>query len=271
MSLYLCRQEPVKQPFYFEILGVRLYSSQELCYVIYNNPLLVMDGFVDKNLLDFIREDLDMPFLSEKLEKLQQSGEQEDELLSLILHECDYYSAAEAGKFSRQLKNYRKMSGTEFLKARADYLFTIKQYGKSAAEYRKILELPKGEQGDDNFKAKLYNNLGASYARLFMTEKAYKAYEKSFDLMKNGEILKRICYLSQWNTGLAVSERFSSLITDEMKQECEAERKHAEENAAGAESLKVLEELFQKDPIKRMQGAGDMIRKWKQEYRNIMS
>lgn len=62
MSLILCRQEPVKRPFYFEYLGVCIFSSQELCYVIYNHPLLVLDGFVDESLLEFIREDLDMAF-----------------------------------------------------------------------------------------------------------------------------------------------------------------------------------------------------------------
>ncbi len=45
MSLLLCRLEPVKHPFVVAELGVRLFSSQELCYVIYENPLLVMEDF----------------------------------------------------------------------------------------------------------------------------------------------------------------------------------------------------------------------------------
>ena len=35
MSLILCRQEPVTSPYFVEELGVHLYSSQELNYVIY--------------------------------------------------------------------------------------------------------------------------------------------------------------------------------------------------------------------------------------------
>ncbi|MEY8353813.1 hypothetical protein AALB39_10695 [Lachnospiraceae bacterium 54-53] len=271
MSLYLCRQEPVKHPFYFEGLGVRLYSSQELCYVIYNNPLLVMDGFVDKNLLLFIRDDLDMPFLAAKLEKWQQSGEEEDELLAVILHECDYYNAAEVSRFRQRLTGYRRLPAAEFLKEKADFLFSGKQYGKAAAEYRKVFELPGTERGEGAFQAKIYNNLGAAYARLFMTEKACQAYQKSFDLVKSNDVLKRICHLSRWNGGLALNERFQALMTDELKQECESEREKADEAAAGADSLLELEDLFRKDPIKRFQGAGELVRKWKQEYRNIMS
>ncbi|WP_077610554.1 hypothetical protein [Clostridium sp. Marseille-P2415] len=271
MSLILCRPEPVHHPFYFEGLGVRLYSSQELCYVIYNNPLLVMDGFVDQNLIEFIRDDLDMAFLASKLDKWQQSGEEPDELLAIILHECDYYHAAEVSRFRQKLISYRKMPAAEFLKAKADYLFSIKQYGKAVAEYQRIIDLPKADRGDDVFLAKIYNNLGASYARLFMTDKAYQAYQKSFDLVKNGEVLKRICHLAQWNPAMVVNERFQSLITEELKQECKSEREKAEELAVGADSLKELENLFQKDPIKRIHGAGELVQKWKQEYRNIMS
>ena len=43
MSLILCRQEEVKNPLYIEALGIPHLSSQELCYVIYNYPLLAMD------------------------------------------------------------------------------------------------------------------------------------------------------------------------------------------------------------------------------------
>ena len=68
MSLRLCRSEKVKNPYYVSFLGVHLYSSQELAYVIYHYPLLVMDHLVDDRLLDFLREELNLGFLALKLE-----------------------------------------------------------------------------------------------------------------------------------------------------------------------------------------------------------
>ena len=35
MSLILCRQEPVKHPYYIDVLGIHIHSSQELCYIVY--------------------------------------------------------------------------------------------------------------------------------------------------------------------------------------------------------------------------------------------
>ena len=271
MSLILCRQEPAKHTYYFEGLGVHLYSSQEICYVIYNNPLLVLDGFVDDHLLDFMRDELDMGFLAMKLEKWRQSGEDPDELLFLILQECDYYNPAEISRFRQQIAAYRKMSAAEFAKAKADYLFSRKQYGKAVAEYGKILEMPPKTEGVDNeFLARIYNNLGASYARLFMTDKAFQAYVKSFDLVKSSEVLKRLCYLMKWNPALAAKDRIQSLISEDVKAECDRNMEQAEKDAEHAECIAELDELFMKDPIRRLAGAGEMVQKWKGEYRSMV-
>ena len=90
MSLILCRQEPVKIPLYIEDLGIHIYSSQELCYVIYNNPLLVLEDFIDSRLTEFLRSELRMPFLAEKIEKWMESRGATEEILYLILQECNY-------------------------------------------------------------------------------------------------------------------------------------------------------------------------------------
>ena len=85
MSLLLCRQEPVKNPFYIEVLDIHIFSSQELCYVIFNHPLLVMDEFVDSALFDFIRQDLGLGTLADRMEKLMETGSRPEEILSLSL------------------------------------------------------------------------------------------------------------------------------------------------------------------------------------------
>ena len=60
MSLILCRYEPVKHPYFIERLGIHIMSSQELCYILYNHPLLAMDGFIDQALIQFIEEELEI-------------------------------------------------------------------------------------------------------------------------------------------------------------------------------------------------------------------
>lgn len=53
MSVILCRRERVSHPFFIESLGIRVGSSQELCYAFYHHPLLLIDDLVGQDLMDF--------------------------------------------------------------------------------------------------------------------------------------------------------------------------------------------------------------------------
>ena len=269
MSLLLCRPEPVRHPYFIEVLGVHIYSSQELCYVIYNNPLLVMEDFLDTPLITFIREELDMESLAKRLQSLVEP-KNSAEALVLILSECDYYTESEVNRFKQSLTAYRKLHPAEYLKAAADALFQKKQYGKAIVRYQKILEMPADKVVDDAFLAKVHHNLGSVYAQMFQYEKAFKAMDRSYALSKNPDTLKRIYYLTIFEPALAVRERYQSLFTPQAKETWDQELALARQNALAAKDVLALRELFKKDPVKRQKGAGEMIQKWKREYRGMI-
>ena len=102
MSLLLCRREPVTVPYEIEELGIHIWSSQELCYVIYNHPLLVMEDFINERLIAFLRSQLGLPFLAERIEKWIEGRGMSDELLFLILQECFYYTPQEQTRYRQE-------------------------------------------------------------------------------------------------------------------------------------------------------------------------
>ena len=271
MSLLLCRQEPVNNPYYIEVLDIHIYSSQELCYVIFNHPLLVMEEFVDNSLLDFIRRELDLPALAERMEKLMETGSRPEDALTLFLLENDYYTEKEIMQFKAAAASYRKLPAGEYEKARADYLFEKRQYGRAAARYEKVLEELKDESREEQeaFRARIYNNLGAAYAQMFRYEKAFKALDRSYGLHKDPETLKRIYFLTVFEPALAVRERYYSLFTPQARESWDQELAMARQNAMAAGEVAGLRELFKKDPVKRMKGAGELIQQWKQDYRTM--
>lgn len=130
MSLILCRQEPVTSPYFVEELGVHLYSSQELNYVIYHHPLLVMEDFVNERLAAFLRTELRLPFLAERIQKWIQSRGPSDELLFLILQDCAFYTQAEQAAYRQKVAGLRKLSSHEYEKKRADYFYSLGLYGR---------------------------------------------------------------------------------------------------------------------------------------------
>lgn len=270
MSLILCRQEPVKHPYYIERLGIHIYSSQELCYVIYNHPLLAMGGFISNHLIEFIRDELDMAFLAGKLETWKKSSEDPDEMIFIILQECYYYTTKEINKFRQRISAYRKMSTAEFTKETADYYFRLKQYGTAVVYYEKILDDWRIKSLSDEFTARIWNNIGAAYAGIFWFEKAMSAYDMSYNFQKSLDTLKKIYQLTLLNPELKLKERYQSLLTEERKASWKKELDEIREQAAGEEKIREIEELFNKDPIRRIAGAGEVVTRWKQEYRKMI-
>ena len=142
MSLILCKPESVRQPLYMDALGVHLYSSQELCYVIINHPFLVMDGFFSDTVIDFIRKELEMPYLAAKIDTYLEE-EKTDEALLCVLRECGYTPKEEINRFQHKLETLRKMSPADYAKEKADYYCKNRKYGMAIALYERSWQCQK--------------------------------------------------------------------------------------------------------------------------------
>jgi len=185
MSLLLCSQEYARRPYHVEMLGIHLFTAQELAYVIYHYPLLVLDGFINDDLLEFLKEELNLGMLAVKLERWLKRQEKLDEALVLILQECGYYNGVEINRFRHRLMDLRKKHPAEFSKLKADELFSMHQYTRAARLYEELLDRPADKHVDDTFLVKVLNNLGACHAQTFHFDKAYEAYEKALGNAQN--------------------------------------------------------------------------------------
>lgn len=268
MSVILCRQEQVTHPFYIESLGIHIYSSQELCYVIYNHPLLFMDGFVNEELISFIREELGMGFLSLRMERWLKSGENSDELLFLFLQECDYYSASELNKLRQTIVSYRKLPPLEYAKRKNDYLVNFKQYGKAVCGYLEILDAA-DKTTEDQFLGSVWANLGVCYARIFQFAKAMDAFDHAYGKKKDIKLLEKMYHLTKLSSDLKMKERYRSAVTEELKSQWDHDYTETLEAADHSEKVEKLKALFEKDPIRRSEGITEMVESWKEEYRSM--
>lgn len=270
MSLRLCRTEKVKNPYYVSFLGVHLYSSQELAYVIYHYPLLVMDQLVDDRLLDFLREELNLGFLALKLDNWRKSGEDPDEMLIFLLQESDYYSANEISEYRQTLSGYRKQPAAEIKKLRADALFGMRQYGKAVRLYQEILDNPPEEAGTEQLTARVWNNLGACYGRMFLFDKAAEAFEKAYNRSGNRDCLRSLYWIEKLDSRVTLGERFRATITQEERETWDAQLSEAREKAAQSDLVKQVEIWFQDGAEDGEKAARELVETWKSEYRAMV-
>ena len=267
MSLLLCSQEYARRPYYVELLGIHLFTPQELSYVIYHYPLLVLDGFINDNLLEFLREELNQGFLAVKLERWLKRQENLDEALVLILQECGYYNGVEINRFRQRLVELRKKHPAEFSKLKADELFSMHQYTRAVQLYKELLDRPADKHMDDAFFGRVLNNLGACHARTFHFDKAYEAYEKAYLRSGQEELVERMYELTLLDPRIRLGEHVQAGITEEKKAAWAKKLAQARERAARSDGVAQLEALFKKDSIRRQAGQTEIVHRWKQEFR----
>lgn len=268
MSVIVCGQKRAGRPFYLEELGINIYSCQELCYVVYHHPLLFMNGIMDQNLVNFIRDEFDMGFVAARLEQRMKSGEKQEDILLFFMQECNYYTTAELNKLRQTMMSFKKLSVFEYAKRKADYLAQFKQYGRAIAGYEEILEERDG-RADDQFVSRVLNNLGACYARVFQFRKAMDAYDKAYEKRKDINTLERMYHLTLMDGGLALKERYRPMVSGELMEKWKGEFEKAREAAKESADVKRIQSLFEKDSIRRMEGAAKFVEEWKQEYRGM--
>lgn len=268
MSVVVCRQKRANRPYYLEGLGVNIYTCQELCYAIYHHPLLFVDGIVNQALLDFIRDEFDMGFVVARMEQRMKSGEKPEEVLFVFMQECHYYTTGELNKLRQTMTVLRRLPAFEYAKRKADYLVQFKQYGRAIAGYEEILA-EDDERADDQFLSRVWNNLAACYARVFQFGKAMEAYDKAYEKRKDLIILERMYHLTKLNPGMELKERYRSVVSGELMEKWDKDFEKARGQAKEAQEVKQIRRLFEKDSVKRMEGAAKLVEEWKQEYRGM--
>ena len=110
MGLILCSNREVKHPYYIEELGIHIYSIEELCYIIYEYPMLVMDGFVTDKLKTFLTDELCMGMFIVQNERGRTYQQTDQEFLLSVLEYSGYLSQIELSKYRSKIAVIARMS-----------------------------------------------------------------------------------------------------------------------------------------------------------------
>ena len=122
----------------------------------------------------------------------------------------------------------------------------------------------------DEFTAKIWNNIGAAYAGIFWFEKAFTAYEMAYNFDKSPEMLKHLYQLALIDPKLELKERHAAAMTPEQKEIWKRELDEANRTAEKCGNVRMVETMFDRNPVRRMESAGELLNGWKQEYRKML-
>jgi len=193
-KVILCTSKTAETPFTFLNTKVEIYTYEELCFYIFNNTVLISKSVLSDKLFNFIRDELGMEELADKLMGLMNKTAYAQDLLIEILNAGDYYTPEEIKTYAAAWQKYRKLSPLQRAKLKADGYLAYRRYIKAATLYDEILD----DIGDDevaSFLGNVYHNRAVAAANNLDLDDAKKFFLKAYEHNNNPESLKGYFYI----------------------------------------------------------------------------
>lgn len=252
-------------PFCIDKLNIRIFSREELSYVIVNYPLIALSGLLSEELITWIGNSLHMEEFSERLSAEFHAGESTENLLLLILQNGNYCSGEEIRAFRDLMLSYRKMPDSEIDRETARLYYRAGKYGLCEEKLRDCLSGLKSRiflTRDSAEKEKLTQasqdalcDLAAVRMLRFDTE---GALQNLFEAEKAGRFQRAEEY-RYFITGEAD-------LPDSEKEALKKKRSELSKAAAESEECRKIRELSPSDENFRKKTEA-IISQWKNEYR----
>ena len=268
MPLLLCRKQ-AKQPYFYEKLNLRIWSEQELCYLIVRYPLLTLDELPNTDLIRWIGRELLMPKLAERLLQAQKAGESRENQLLLILQSCNYYDASEIAVYRQRVMELRRYSRSDYLREEAAALFEAGRMNLARDSFLRAADaLDEAERKEKNQdlrealmrkKANLYLDMAVVSMRLFEEQRALNEIAAS-ELFAKTKRATRMRFLI---TG-------TGSLPDAEQDALQKRRRDAEETAKKSAAYRALVSVFDTDSVRRKAETAARIAVWKKEYRRML-
>lgn len=196
-KIIICNTKKAENPYTFLNTKVIVYSYEELCYYIYNNIVLIREEDVTSKLSCWIRQELSMPALADKLDALLAKKAFVQDLLIEILVMGNYYNNDEIRGFMAECQRLRSLQSYELDKLRADGYLRYKHYIKAGAIYDDIIADREAAGVNDVFLGNIYHNKAVALAGNLQMEEAKACFIKAFSLNHNNEsLIEYFCVLA---------------------------------------------------------------------------
>ncbi len=265
MGQYLLCGAIAEHPYCVKILGLRLYSAEELCYYIYNNLSLVDESFIGPALYLFLKDEVNLPELADKVEQIYQTPDDLDKALLTILQAVGYYSEAELAQFQEKTMRLRKQNPQERLRERADQLFARGRYECAIREYSRILFFHRDMRLKAHFYAQVLQHMGAAYMQLGLCDEALECLEAAYKESQEQLILKQMYFLAS-ETGRPYPKELERIDTMQLtlwqKEYLQVQNKHLTDVMTDSCQL-----MFYEGTVEKRASIRSYLEKEKREYR----
>ena len=188
-SLILCNTVKAENPFYFELTGTNIYTIEELCYYIYNNIYIITEEIFDDDLVFWLREELEMAELSEKISDMLLHKNSLKDIVVTIFCSADYYIEKEIKALIEIMDSLEGMPILLRRMMKADNFMKYKNFSLAMKEYESILKSPKINELDSKDQGNIIHNLGIVRMNVSSFSAAAECFKDAYAKNDNKESL----------------------------------------------------------------------------------
>ena len=190
-QVYLCGRTAQK-PYYMRELGISLWSAEELSYCIWHNALLIDEDFFSEELFSFLRDELQLGQVADKLNRYYSGPNDRDSALIMLLREIGYYGEADISRFQDLLSRQRRLGPVERMKEKGDLLTRKKRYESAIRAYSRILTKRREYRLSPAACGTILQHMGVAYLRMGYAEEAMECLQGAWNETHNEVFLEQM-------------------------------------------------------------------------------
>ncbi len=169
-----------EHPYYMERFYVNLYSVEELCFVLVDKAELLDQEIMQRDMVRWLDEECSLSDLAHALYALLNQKGSTVAFVGTILEYVCLYSPEVISRTEEIVRSNEGLSPHERHKAKADYLLKERRYFAAMEQYQSLLSVL--SDSDSLLQAKIYHNMGAACAGMFMYERAADWFMRSHEI-----------------------------------------------------------------------------------------
>ncbi len=163
-----------EKPYRPEKMPNRVYSPEELCYLITLEAYMLDESFASHELADWLGEECGLEELGDRLHAALKRQCTVEEFAREILTYVGFYPEDRIDETCEVIRDNASLGVYEKGKSRADYYLMCGHVTMALSAYNELLEsIPEKEV---RVRASIWHNCGYAYARMFRFEEAAKAF-----------------------------------------------------------------------------------------------
>ena len=168
-----------EKPYYMERFYVNLYSVEELCFLFVDRAELLDGEIVQREMVRWLDEECGLGDLAHELDALLNRRGSTAAYVGAVLEYVSIYPPDVIQRTEEIVRGNEGLSPYERQKAKADFLLGEKRYLAALQQYQNLAHtVPDSEK---LLLAKLYHNMGAACAGMFLYGQAAEWFKKAYD------------------------------------------------------------------------------------------